>query len=469
MRDINDYQYEFLLDDESCSHSGSFQVTSTIKIPNHGNAINPFPDPILPRQPPFGMAQGGIGVLGYVIRDLLGSASVNTDTGILSRALPRRHPRYTWLSALEVVDAVGKERPDPVSNPFAMLRGKYGDFEYWILKVRFGTPPYLLLGDTDIRTSDKATPCEYLRFVEWLPMKPTLETIARRGVTFYFSDLGRQTGTSTFPGDQIFRANKGLISCIWHNVPVDMILAGRILPQQLFNGIGKLNAYTFPPSHLPSTYSLGWSVPPTWAIGNPNLIDNPGGQFDWGNTPANLRFTGERGFPPGTLLMLPPDILPCQYRQMVPLAAFPGNDTLKQLYTDLVDVRLNFLYFNPDTDETLRFVFKDLQPNLGPGIGNPQTMSRPDAVEPIRGHNLFPTPMARRGAGGRLYRWYAATQNSVLVGAVPLPIIQIVYPNTPHLNLPPTGPVEDAYLLYQYYNFERFFFCAGGAAGNFYI
>jgi hypothetical protein len=137
--------------------------------------------------------------------------------------------------------------------------------------------------------------------------------------------------------------------------------------------------------------------------------------------PPNI-FTGRvTNFPAGTLLFMPPRLTPKTQMRLERLLNKQQGNPLD--FPRTFDVELQMVYFDPPTDDTTRVT------NAG-GI--------PAANILIRGHNLVPLKVP--STTNR--RWYAAMRTST-TSTPPVPV---------------QSPVpDDAYLLYQYADFDQAF------------
>jgi len=336
-------------------------------------------------------------LLQYVIPQILGSHSVINAPGIgpsLSRLIPAKHPRFPWMFATDMsLEGQGKiyAKYDKMADNAGLpngpgLLGTWGDMDHWIIRIKFEALPYVVLPDP--------VNAEYQRWTEWEPLKPTVETLARRGRTWYFTHSNPAAAVTSPPGDTLLRVPKAKLTLWWRNVPTNYVLKGGVFPPNIINGIGKVNSESFPK----------WSPQ--------------------GDVNANASFQ----FRPGTLLMLAPEFI---LKNNVPaFLAQNGDPLLTQFYNKVCDVKFEFLYFDPPSQDPT-------QVRLPTG----------DNIL-VRGHNLFPTPFPISGnpIGGVIGSWWAASTSSggsgVLVGAIPGSAIVLL---------------SDNYLLYQYYDFEQLF------------
>lgn len=279
---------------------------------------------------------------------IVGYGTVTGPTGsifTLSRNIPARHPIYPWLRATRMVSIQGRQ---PNGNTAA---GEHGTAPAWKtarLTILFEAPKYPILTDDQISA-------EYQRYTEW-SYEPSVETLARRGQNWYFTNGDAQDVTLSYAGDIYLRQPKGYLKATWYDVPDTWLYLGRLLPTNVIQCQGTVNLFAFPKI----------------AVADQTYIPPPG---------QEQKYVQAR---PGTLLMLQPKIrsraqfVPQQLDPLVDLAWFPRSH----------DVEFMWLHFDPVTDEAT-------------GVNVPGN----EANNPvrIRGHNLVPLP--RPSVTG--YTWYA--------------------------------------------------------------
>lgn len=348
---------------------------------------------------------GDATILPALIGQILGYSIVDHAARVIRRRTPAKHPRFPWMRAQRVsIEGIGKHQNERKYGNF-----KTGDYNHWIVRISFAPKIWRYLEDNDpVSPTDgsiRAIDREYTRYTEWLPAKPTVETIARRGVTWTFVSPTTQSVFTTAPlfaGDRFVRVAKSQIELVWHQVPIEFILSGNVLPTSITDGISKVNSHYFP------------NVPPS-----PTAV----GQ-------------GTFKFPPGTLLMLPPDIT---MENQVPGLLIGRNAVdvdyegrtqttfgAQYLQSRTCTVKFKFLYFHPDTDDDTM-----VPVDFGPLDGGLVRVI-------VRGHNLFPLPRPSRTG----FQWYTASNN----------------PGTENAPANRFGIVNsDKNLLYPYYDFEKLF------------
>lgn len=311
----------------------------------------------------------------------------------LSRLPPARHPRYRGLFANKILSITGKglEKINPrgeaekerVGNGYI---GCHGVTEF---KIQFGLPLHRILQDHEMMSTpyDVTDPRpEYHRFVEW-SYETNYEAIARKGAVWYFHGV-----KEIFAGDRHLRIPKGKLSLKWLDVPEAFIMNGGLIPRNILKCVGKLNAKAFPAYKNADTQS----------------------QFRDQNDAAGVFVN----FPPGTLLMMPPKIMP--KTQVNPSILGAGTiDRLALHYAQrTVDVEFSLLHFDPIT-------YDNVKVDLSHVNGDAQTV--------IRGHQLMAKPSTNK--------WHVGTLKTEVSGGV---IIGAT-------------PDTDDQLLYQYADFEAAF------------
>lgn len=296
---------------------------------------------------------GGVDNLRQAIAYILGYSEVQGDTDhgpyVLFRKTPARHPAFPALRATQILSAQGRGLKD--YGGVDVLSGVYGEWALTYLSIMFEIPRYPILEDSENTIAGVRQP-EYRRYCEW-DFDINLETLARKGITWYFLDSNAKAVTRTFPGDRMLRQPKGVLKITWYDVHWDWVYLGRIIPSNYFKRVGTVNALAFP----------------QFPYRDQNVAGFFGVQFQ-----------------PGTCLLMPPKIK--SRTQNHP--AVMKDEINPDYFPRTVDVETSMLIFDPDTDDRGTV---DLSAILG---GNRAT--------PIRGHNLCPLP--RPSATG--YSWYAS-------------------------------------------------------------
>jgi hypothetical protein len=415
------------------------------------------------------------------ICQILGFAATYHPTGTLVRNTPVRHPRFPWLYASDVsVEGIG-----PASEampPQTDGAGTYGEFGTYIFRIKFEARSYQVQEDT-------AVTAEYMRWNEWEPLKPMFEVISRRGQRWVFSDPGARLVNHTFNDERNLRIPKGQLSVTWRDVPVDFVFRGNLLSTKIANGMGKVNSMAFPAQPI-------FPLQP--------------GQTPW-------------TFGPGTLLALSPDVtlknqIPVQLFLQVGNPFSDATEVISQVYSKTCDIKFNFLYFDPPSDDTAVVntaraynvwngltayrigdevltafnSYRALAGNTGinPVGSHAIWMLIPPNNVTVRGHNLVPLPRptstgfswytcsnefspaiippsnvwdrAKTYATGdratHLSNGYLSRMNAN-TGNVPVPAVVTAF--WEYDVGPPTYPDGDRNLLYQYYDFAKFWEYAG--------
>jgi hypothetical protein len=234
-----------------------------------------------------------------------------------------------------------------------------------------GGSGYLQALPPSVSISGTTTGAEYLRNC-WFTPEVNLETLARKGQTWYFANRNQGTywlNQVTSPGDRLLRVPKGQMKIHWYNVHEDYIFLGKMFATNFEHRTGTVNAAAFP------------------AIANPNQNKNPAFAG-----PGALVQKG-----PGTLLLMPAKITPSA---MVHPAVLAGQIS-PELFMRNVDVEVTALVFDPPCVDITNV-------NLAGNdyLGFPQNGT---ALTPVRGHNLVPLVVPVADGTGTPRTWFAQT------------------------------------------------------------
>lgn len=309
----------------------------------------------------------------------------------LTRIPPARHPAFPNLFATKILSVRGEgNRNTAGQGAIAALggdqTGTYGEWYEAVISILFEIPRYQILSDVEnsIRNEDgtyTARP-EYRRWTEWFPDE-AMETIARKGQTWTFTNTAARSVTRTFGGDRLVRQPKGSLRVVTYDVHVDYAFLGKFIPSNGLKRLSTLNALPFP---LDAYYD------------------------------QNAAGAALAQFPAGTLLLQPSKYPP--HAQCHP--AVIAGQISADLFPRTVDIERNFLFFDPPTTETLTV-------DLSAYGGLPNTR--------VRGHQLVPLPSPVTTAGvhnGQI--WFAAVNTAFTSQTTTTPN-ELLYPYSNFENL----------------------------------
>lgn len=356
----------------------------------------------------------------------------------LRRIDPARHPHFKGMRATKILGVTGKgiSKDHPVTRHAA---GTTGTYEFIYISILFEIPKFPYFSDREILDDISSRGYgavglpipEYLRYSLY-EFEPNVETLARKGVTWYLPNSSANSVSRFFTGDRFARTAKGVLKITTYDVHEDYVKLGRLYPKNHFNRTSKLNSRPFP--------RYGFRDQNTGT-----LLDNI------------VRFDT------GTLLLLPTKVTP--HAQCHP-AVMTGAVHLSY-FPRTVDVETNMVYFDPETDDETFIDLSDVSK-----YGEDWTLTA--SATKVRGHNLVPLPKPIN-SGPTGYLWYTAVNNAVNWSASQ--IYATTGPNTaavyngryyryinvaPSAGNLPTDPVywtegiaNDKSLLYEYADFEK--------------
>lgn len=207
----------------------------------------------------------------------------------IHRMTPMRHPIFTWLFCMRVTGLQGL-------GPNGIVKGPSGDYQSYKvarLTLQFNAPPYAIVEDNTYPPE-----LEWRRYTE-IHEKPAGEYIAtdaRMKFNPAFSIIG---GASTFSGKVGLLVVKARVQVIHHQVPVRGHLNEKGRPNNILNGLGRVNSDAimgYPPGTLlmeaPDVRPFGCPLSPDLIGPNPShymtvchnwlFMDPPRGNYDGG-------------------------------------------------------------------------------------------------------------------------------------------------------------------------------------------
>lgn len=333
----------------------------------------------------------------------------------LSRKTPARHPRWQNMFATKILSVVGVgTEPAPTRKNTTPANGQddgdgtfsrtYGNWNQALMTIQFELPTYPILSDSDLLAEAIALGAgnnpqniEYLRYVT--RNDEALVEIQNRPDTVWSYAAAQARSVSGQPQSAgnigtILRTPKASLKWTWHDVHEDWLLLGKLMPTNSLSCVGTINLNPFPPL----------------AFGDQNFPAGAGQPLVQ--------------CPSGTLLLQPVKRRPRV--QMHP--AVQNGELPAWFFPRTYDVDLEWIYFNPPTDD---------QTYVKTSTGQ---------IILVRGHNLapLPTPSAITDLGGGFTYYTIVKTPSGLSDSAIAALL--------------TSPIpSDALLLYQYTPHEILF------------
>lgn len=279
--------------------------------------------------------------LQYVLGYSKVNGTVGTTNWTLNRSVPARHPWYRGLRATRILNIQGIGGPDP-DNVVQPANGlNFGGWQQLWVTVQFEQPQFAM-------APDSPNP-EYLRWTTKV-LKPSLETLARRGANWAFVNLPTGTGFTnanplTYNNDVYLRQPKGILEIKWMDVPEEWTHLGGLIPKNILKAVGTVNSRAFPQTGF-------------------GIDQNKG--------------SGPVQFPPGTLLFLEPDVTPRTRFEPNLFRTGTGLPPGELIFPRSNDWTFRWLYFDPDVDVAQGLLVAPLTDPLQSVL--------------VRGHNLLPLP-----------------------------------------------------------------------------
>lgn len=236
------------------------------------------------------------------IQQILGYAWKPQDQGAnsrkMSRALPFRHPLFTWCWASAITSIRGIHFTGKNTGGG---NGPYADYQYCMLTVLFETPPYEILADDQIPvdTVENAAGTEFEIRREWRRyterhIEITSEALTVERGYLVWTDHSDAT-KRTSPNNKVHKSKSAFLTkvnirLIWHQVPDVGLFSGggfdndgtpdnilevvNTLNDDLFMGWDMETLLCFPPRFMPFTMPvpphiinlLPTQVPRAWTV-----------------------------------------------------------------------------------------------------------------------------------------------------------------------------------------------------------
>jgi hypothetical protein len=184
---------------------------------------------------------------GDIIIDLLGSCLYNPANNTFDRKPPVQHPYLPHLRATEIVSARGHAWSDKRSTISGIAHSGY---ELCIVTIAFTQPHYRILTDSDLDATYGAPRQEYRRWLTWT-IEPGHETLSKpEGENRYAEGTAGDPQGNPVRGSTAQFLQRSTVCFRWLQIPRYGLFSagGEGPPNNIMNGLGKINSAVFPPT-----------------------------------------------------------------------------------------------------------------------------------------------------------------------------------------------------------------------------